>query len=98
MTVAATSKSKPLFRLGDIYLTPGAIEVLNASRQDIIALLRRHVTGDWGDLDSEDKQMNEDALDCGARIFSSYEVSSKKLWIITEADRSATTVLKPDEY
>ena len=70
MVVSATRKTKPLFSLGNIYLTPGAIEVLNENRLDVTALLRRHVSGDWGDLDNEDKQMNDDALNCGARIFS----------------------------
>lgn len=98
MVVSATRKPKPLFSLGNIYLTPGAIEVLNENRLDVTALLRRHVSGDWGDLDSEDKQMNDDAINCGARIFSAYGVGREKLWVITEADRSATTVLRPDEY
>ncbi|KKL23507.1 hypothetical protein LCGC14_2424680 [marine sediment metagenome] len=99
MVVAATRKPKPLFSLGDIFLTPGAIAVLNESRQDVASLLRRHVTGDWGTLCDDDKQMNDDALECGARIFSAYVVGNdEKLWIITEADRASTTVLRPDEY
>ena len=96
MVVAATRK--PLFPLGSIYATPGAIETLNESGQDVASLLRRHVSGDWGDLDSEDKQANDDALKCGARIFSAYGEGDRKLWVITEADRASTTVLRPDEY
>ena len=99
MVVAATPKPKRLFSLGNIYLTPGAIETLNESGQDVASLLRRHIIGDWGDLDSEDKQANEDALECGARIFSAYIVGNdEKLWVITESDRASTTVLRPDEY
>lgn len=96
---SAVANRKPMFSLGNIYLTPGAIEVLSQCGQDVSELLRRHVTGDWGDLCDEDKQANEDALQCGARIFSAYVVGNdEKLWIITEADRASTTVLRPDEY
>jgi len=96
--MVAVANRKPLFPLGSIYATPGAIETLNESGQNVSELLRRHVSGDWGDLDSEDKQANDDALQCGARIFSAYGEGDKKLWVITEWDRSATTVLRPDEY
>ena len=62
-------------------------------------LLARHITGDWGELDAEDQRANEDALVTDARILSAYVLpSGVKLWIITEADRSATTLLLPDEY
>ena len=98
MVAAATPKPKRLFSLGNIYATSGAIETMNESGQDVAQLLRRHVSGDWGDLDSEDKQANDDALKCGARIFSAYGEGEKKLWVITEWDRSATTILRPDEY
>ncbi len=61
--------------------------------------LRRHMKGDWGDLDKEDKQENELSLKEGYRLFSAYEATClPKIWIITEADRSATTVLFPSEY
>jgi hypothetical protein len=61
--------------------------------------LRRHARGDWGDLDDEDRQANERALQDGARLLSTYVASNgTKFWIIPEADRSATTVLLPDEY
>jgi len=98
MTSAVASR-KPLFSLGNIYLTPGAIDVLDESGQDVSELLRRHATGDWGDLCNDDKQANDDALKCGARIFSAYVLGNdEKLWVITEADRASTTVLRPDEY
>jgi hypothetical protein len=62
------------------------------------ALLGRHVRGDWGDLDDEDKQRNDEALTLGSRIFSAYLVKGVKFWVITEADRSVTTILLPEEY
>lgn len=60
--------------------------------------LGRHVRGDWGDLSEEDKALNDEAVKNGGRIFSSYNFGNEKIWIITEADRSATTILFPDEY
>lgn len=63
--------------------------------------LNRHISGDWGDLDDEDKASNEMAIKHGDRIFSTYKTvlcHEKKIWIITEADRSATTVLFPSDY
>jgi len=61
--------------------------------------LNRHVKGDWGDVDDEDKQSNDQALKQGTRLLSAYEAKGlPKIWIITEADRSATTILFPDEY
>jgi hypothetical protein len=63
-----------------------------------LALLSRHQRGDWGDLCKEDKQTNEQALATGERIFSSYQLATAKFWVITEADRSVTTILLPEEY
>ena len=86
-----------LFQPGQIVATRGALSVL--SREDIMKALRRHLSGDWGDLSTEDKQENDFAVNKELRILSSY--SSKKgvkFWIITEADRSVTTVLLPEEY
>jgi len=94
-----TAKRPPLFPLGDIYLTPGAIEVLTTCNQDVGKLLSRHVRGDWGDVCEEDKSLNDQSVTDGTRILSAYPLSNgERLWIITEADRSSTTVLKPDEY
>jgi hypothetical protein len=63
------------------------------------ALLKRHVTGDWGELDEEDRRENELSVANGFRLLSSYILSSgAKIWIITEADRSVTTLLLPSEY
>ena len=91
--------SAPRFALGQVLATPGAIEALEQSQVRAGDLLYRHVTGDWGDLCEEDKQQNERSLRIGARIFSSYLLpTGEKIWVITEADRSATTFLLPIEY
>lgn len=92
-------EKRPLFNLGQVVATPGALETLQAAGIDPAMLLARHVTGDWGDLVDEDKQANDEALVHGSRIFSSYQLESgEKIWLITEADRSATTFLRPEEY
>ena len=65
---------------------------------DLLQLLYRHQTGDWGDLEDEDKESNEEALINDTRIFSSYSIAEDKIWIITEADRSLTTFLMPSDY
>jgi len=84
------------FPLGQVVATPGALELTGFAVRTALA---RHKAGDWGDLDHEDKQANEDAIKHGSRILSSYkDVDGTKFWIITEADRSSTTVLLPDEY
>ena len=85
----------PRFPLGRTVATPGAI----ALGIDLSAYLRRHHCGDWGDLCDEDKQANEDALIHGDRILSHYKLGGgKRLYIITEWDRSLTTALLPEEY
>jgi hypothetical protein len=72
---------------------------LAAAGADVVELLARHASGDWGDLGADDKRLNDRAVrDCG-RLLSAYKLDGGvKVWIITEADRSATTVLLPDEY
>lgn len=90
---------KALFTLGQVCATPGAIELLDQLGLPFNNLLIRHATGDWGDLCPSDKKANQDALTTGARIFSSYKLNDQgKIWIITEADRSVTTLLLPEEY
>ncbi len=90
---------KPLFALGQVVATPGALDALKKAKQDPGGLLLRHVTGDWGDVPEEDKEENELSVDEELRILSSYELESgDKVWLITEADRSATTFLLPAEY
>ncbi len=84
--------------LGRIVATPGALEVLAEAGEDSCLLLDRHASGDWGELDEEDRRENERSLRHGWRILSSYPVGGKAIWIITEADRSVTTILLPEEY
>ena len=85
--------------LGQLLLTPGASEALLAAAQLPAEFLLRHHHGDWGDLCAEDRQANERALRVGSRLLSSYHTRlDAKLWIITEGDRSATTLLVPEEY
>ena len=90
--------TKPLFRLGQVVSTPAALELLSANEIAPFELLSRHSSGDWGDLDDEDKEANDHALEHGDRIFSSYSVGKEKVWAITEADRSSTCLLLPEEY
>lgn len=90
---------KPLFDLGQTLATPGALKALDVNGIDYLTLLNRHITGDWGDLTEEDKQANDNALKCGeGRLFSAYVANGVKFWVITESDRSVTTILLPEEY
>src|SRR4051794_41117106 len=89
---------RALFALGQIVATPGAFQLMKLSNIDGLALLQRHVTGDWGVLDEADKQENELSVRKGFRILSAYSQGDHELWVITEADRSVTTILKPDAY
>jgi len=95
-----TATLKALFSLGQVVSTPGAIRALADEGCEASDLLNRHVGGDWGDLSEDDKHENEMSLKEGFRIFSSYVLpfTKVKIWVITEADRSATTLLLPDEY
>jgi hypothetical protein len=87
------------FALGQTFITPGAEEALQIAGQTATEFLRRHMSGDWGDLSDEDVKENEFSLKEGLRLLSAYQTGkSQKLWIITEADRSATTILLPSEY
>lgn len=85
------------FDLGRLVATPNALDQI--PREEIMAALSRHVRGEWGDLDTHDLNANEDALRNGGRLFSQYHSAQKiAFWIITECDRSATTVLLPEDY
>ena len=87
------------FDLGQVYMTPGASKALAESGEHPFSLLRRHQSGDWGDLCQEDKDANDEAVTKGGRILSAYHTKARvKIWAITEWDRSATTLLLPDEY
>jgi len=87
------------FALGQTFITPGAEEALQIAGQTATEFLRRHISGDWGELSDEDVRENEFSLKEGLRLLSAYQTGKgQKLWIITEADRSATTILLPCEY
>jgi hypothetical protein len=96
-TSARADEPQPKFHLGKIVATRHAHSVLEHA--DMVAALARHIIGDWGDLDEHDRAQNEVALVENTRLLSSYQSSgSIKFWIITEADRSVTTVLLPEDY
>jgi len=87
------------FALGQTYVTPGAEEALMIAGQTGIEFLRRHMSCDFGELSDDDVRENQFALRKGFRLLSNYRSGKgQQLWIITEADRSATTILVPDEY
>lgn len=85
-----------LFRLGRLVITPQANAVLN--KTDVRMALGRHVHGDYGEVSDLDKEANAEALKTGDRILSAYYSNGIRYWIITEADRTSTTVLLPDDY
>jgi hypothetical protein len=96
--------TNPRFALGRVVATPGALEALAKAGQSPHEFLRRHIRGDWGDLDAEDNALNNAALTDGSRILSAYLLKTgEKLWVITEAagddgQRPSTCLLLPDEY
>ena len=90
---------RPLFSLGDVVITPGALAAFVAASAYITPYLARHQQGLWGDLDPEDSRANDHAVQVGARLLSAYQLpDTTTIWIITEADRSSTCVLLPNEY
>ena len=91
---------KPKFPLGQIVATPGALQVLEQSGQSPNVFLDRHVQGDWGEVCEEDRLLNGQSVLDGSRILSAYRTlkDSTKVWVITEADRSSTCILLPEEY
>ena len=111
--------SSPRFALGRVVATPGALALMHLTNSNPFMLLAKHVTGDWGEIDPEDVQTNEDAVAHGLRVLSVYrlplqharedvsnaarstlrlDVDDDRIWLITEADRSVTTLLLPEEY
>lgn len=89
----------PRFQLGKVVATPGAIEALSAAQTSAWELLSKHVSGDFGTVDADDWQSNLDAIKDGERILSAYTLKTgERLWVITEADRSSSCLLRPDEY
>ena len=92
-------EKQPLFPLGRIVATPGALAAIEAAEQSLDEFIHRHHTGDWGDLEEEDIRENEFSLKNNLRLLSAYHIKGKiKIWLITEADRSVTTILLPDDY
>lgn len=90
---------KPLFFPGRVVMTPGAQDALEKAGEHPLIFLRRHLSGDWGEICEEDALSNEEALKAGLRILSAYRTKlNTRLWVITEADRSLTTLLLPEEY
>lgn len=88
-----------ILQLGQVVATPGAIEALKKGQQTASHFLNRHLSGDWGDLCDQDRQLNDEASRNGDRVLSSYTLSTGvTLWVITEADRSSTCLLLPSEY
>lgn len=92
--------SQARFSPGQVVMTAGVDELVRQGRLNPTPYLRRHLHGDWGDLSDDDRRLNDAALQSGEdRLFSSYQVTRDlKLWIITEWDRSVTTLLLPSEY
>ncbi len=95
--LAQAVRHPPKFEPGRVVATPGALE--SVPRGEMMAALDRHSRGDWGECCQEDADANDRALEEGARLMSVYGTKAgTKFWIITEADRSATTVLLPEDY
>lgn len=90
--------STPRFLLGDVVATPSALTLMKRHRADARDFLSRHQQGDWGVVDQEDAARNDYAAANGERTFSVYAFGKDRIWIITERDRSVTTILLPEEY
>lgn len=90
------------FSLGQVVMTAGIANFVNEiginGELELSRLIGRHVNGDWGDVSEDDKVMNDEAVKDGDRIMSSYKLNGETIWVVTEWDRSVTTVLFPDEY
>ena len=86
------------FSLGNVVVTQGIYALMEAGELNPYQYLQRHEVGDWGDLEKSDLRANEQALKHDGRLFSAYNTSAGRIWIITEWNRSATTILLPSEY
>jgi hypothetical protein len=97
--IPAAERSRPLLRLGRTVATPGALAALEEAHESGGWYLQRHQCGDWGELSPDDWSANDAALSEGSRILSAYSLGTGvKLWIITEWDRSVSTLILPEEY
>lgn len=90
--------ANPLFCLGAVVATPGALDLLDRAGINATVYLDRHRCGDFGTISLHDVQENRYAVNRRLRIFSAYDIGKERLWLITEADRSVTTLLLPSEY
>ncbi|MBB1074812.1 hypothetical protein HUU62_10360 [Rhodoferax sp. 4810] len=94
----------PIFQVGEIVATPGALALMDKHHIEPLDFLRRHQQGDWGNLDKHDRAANLAALKDGGRLLSCYEIDHQKLWVITEAagddgvTRASTCFMLPEEY
>lgn len=95
---AGPHRKAPLFPLGRILATPGVLEHFDRHEINAQPYLERHQCGDWGDVPTDDKRENDFSVQNGFRVLSAYSAGGERFWIITEADRSATTLLFPHEY
>ena len=88
-----------MFTLGQIIITPAALEVLRQQNFSPESIIQRHVLGDWGDMIDEDKRANDLAVEMGGRILSAYKLTrgGETLWVTTEPDRTSTTIMLPNE-
>lgn len=99
MSDALTRGHAPLFPLGAVVATPGALDALARHPRFVHQIIARHGSGDWGEVDAEDQKANARALLSGERLLSAYTTpTGTRVWVLTEADRSATTVFLPSEY
>ncbi|MFL9959571.1 hypothetical protein PQR02_00140 [Paraburkholderia sediminicola] len=90
---------QPRFRPGRVFVTVAALVVLRTANISPVELLLRHVSGDWGDLSESDRQQNELSVEAGLRLLSSYVMpGGQTVWVITEWDRSTSTILLPEDY
>ena len=97
-TQSRTHHLLPRFALGRLVATPGAMEVLREHPSLTHSMLTRHAYGDWGELCDEDKEVNEQAVQQGARLLSMYTELETKFYVITSADRTETCIMLPSEY
>lgn len=89
----------PCFPLGQVVITANALSALGQDMEVPMGqIIARHQAGDWGEMPDDDKLLNDEALHGGGRLMSAYTVGAVKVWIITEADRSSTCILLPEDY
>lgn len=96
--IPAVSSAPRLFAIAHVVATPGAVDLLNRTGINVSTLLARHEQGDWGVICADDAAANNRAVCDGDRVLSAYDLGKERLWIITEHDRSVTTLLLPEEY